>query len=217
MKLNRIILPLMACALTWSSCDDQIMEWKNSDGSITASDIPLALKEKIANYDYIKSYVAQYAPNMNVGLGLGADLYINDAAYRTIADANFQMFTTGNAMKHSAVVKANGELNFTTIDAFLNLVPADIQIYGHNFLWHTQQKQTYLKSLIAPEVVVEVGDDDVCENIVGNYGFEGLEVPHAHIHLIPIQKESDMLFSNPKLKLSDEEFKSIAQAINSSL
>ena len=45
----------------------------------------------------------------------------------------------------------------------------------------------------------------------------GLEVPHAHIHLIPIQKESDMLFSNPKLKLSDEEFKSIAQAINSSL
>ena len=35
MKLNRIILPLMACALTWSSCDDQIMEWKNSDGSIT--------------------------------------------------------------------------------------------------------------------------------------------------------------------------------------
>ena len=83
------------------------------------------------------------------------------------------MFTTGNAMKHSAVVKANGELNFTTIDAFLNLVPADIQIYGHNFLWHTQQKQTYLKSLIAPEVVVEVGDDDVCENIVSNYGFEG--------------------------------------------
>ena len=45
----------------------------------------------------------------------------------------------------------------------------------------------------------------------------GLEVPHAHIHLIPIQKESDMLFSNPKLKLSDEEFKSIAQALNSSL
>lgn len=41
----------------------------------------------------------------------------------------------------------------------------------------------------------------------------GLEVPHAHIHLIPIQNESDMLFSNPKLKLSDEEFKSIAERI----
>ena len=42
----------------------------------------------------------------------------------------------------------------------------------------------------------------------------GLEVPHAHIHLIPIQKESDMLFSNPKLKLTAEEFEAIAQAIH---
>ena len=43
----------------------------------------------------------------------------------------------------------------------------------------------------------------------------GLEVPHAHIHLIPIQKESDMLFSNPKLKLSSEEFKEIAEKLQS--
>lgn len=43
----------------------------------------------------------------------------------------------------------------------------------------------------------------------------GLEVPHAHIHLIPVQKESDMLFSNPKLKLTDDEFKAVAAAINS--
>lgn len=42
----------------------------------------------------------------------------------------------------------------------------------------------------------------------------GLEVPHAHIHLIPMQKESDMLFSNPKLKLSGEEFAEIAKAIH---
>lgn len=43
----------------------------------------------------------------------------------------------------------------------------------------------------------------------------GLEVPHAHIHLIPIQKESDMLFSNPKHKLSPEEFKEIAEKLQS--
>ena len=42
----------------------------------------------------------------------------------------------------------------------------------------------------------------------------GLEVPHAHIHLIPIQKESDMLFSNPKLQLSSEEFVAVAKAVN---
>lgn len=41
----------------------------------------------------------------------------------------------------------------------------------------------------------------------------GLEVPHAHIHLIPIQKEGDMNLSNPKLKLSTERFTEIAQKI----
>ncbi len=41
----------------------------------------------------------------------------------------------------------------------------------------------------------------------------GLEVPHAHIHLIPINKESDMYFSNPKLKCTPEEFESVAEKI----
>lgn len=41
----------------------------------------------------------------------------------------------------------------------------------------------------------------------------GLEVPHAHIHLIPIQKEGDMSLANPRVKLSDEEFKTIAEKI----
>ena len=45
----------------------------------------------------------------------------------------------------------------------------------------------------------------------------GLEVPHAHIHLIPIQKESDMLFSNEKLKLTADEFKEIAEKISNAL
>lgn len=41
----------------------------------------------------------------------------------------------------------------------------------------------------------------------------GLEVPHAHIHLIPMQSEKDMLFSNPKLKLEAEEMQEIADKI----
>lgn len=41
----------------------------------------------------------------------------------------------------------------------------------------------------------------------------GLEVPHAHIHLIPIQKENDMSLANPRLKLSQQEFEEIAAAI----
>ena len=41
----------------------------------------------------------------------------------------------------------------------------------------------------------------------------GLEVPHAHIHLIPMQSEADVDFRREKLKLSEEEFKEIASKI----
>ena len=41
----------------------------------------------------------------------------------------------------------------------------------------------------------------------------GLEVPHAHIHLIPMNSEADVDFRRDKLKLSEEEFKQIAEAI----
>ena len=41
----------------------------------------------------------------------------------------------------------------------------------------------------------------------------GLEVNHAHIHLIPLEKEGYMIFSNPKLKFTEEEFREIAQKI----
>ena len=42
----------------------------------------------------------------------------------------------------------------------------------------------------------------------------GLEVPHTHIHLIPINKESDMNIGNPKLKLTSDEMAEIAAKIN---
>lgn len=41
----------------------------------------------------------------------------------------------------------------------------------------------------------------------------GLEIPHAHIHLIPIMSEADVDFHREKLKLSDAEFKQIAQRL----
>lgn len=41
----------------------------------------------------------------------------------------------------------------------------------------------------------------------------GLEVPHAHIHLIPIDKLSDMDFTKPKLQLTSNELQRIADAI----
>lgn len=41
----------------------------------------------------------------------------------------------------------------------------------------------------------------------------GLEVPHAHIHLVPLQSEGDLNFSNPKLSLLADEMVQIAQSI----
>ena len=45
----------------------------------------------------------------------------------------------------------------------------------------------------------------------------GLEVPHAHIHLIPINGLHDIEFSRPKLKFSEEEFLATAQKIRAAL
>lgn len=45
----------------------------------------------------------------------------------------------------------------------------------------------------------------------------GLEVPHAHIHLIPMNSEADVNFRNPKLKLEASEFEAIASAIQDAL
>ena len=41
----------------------------------------------------------------------------------------------------------------------------------------------------------------------------GLDVPHAHMHLIPINSAADMNFANAKLKLSPEEFKKVQEKI----
>jgi histidine triad (HIT) family protein len=41
----------------------------------------------------------------------------------------------------------------------------------------------------------------------------GLEVPHTHIHLVPIDHEKDLVFANPRVKMSEEEFKELSRKI----
>ncbi|MDP1810662.1 MAG: HIT family protein [Sediminibacterium sp.] len=41
----------------------------------------------------------------------------------------------------------------------------------------------------------------------------GLEVPHAHLHLIPINSADDLNFNRPKLRLTNEELKEVQEAI----
>ena len=153
-----------------TGCDDQIMQWGKpaNHADVTKAEIPLAVKEVIANYDNIKDYAQQYTQNMKIGIGMGADLYANNEnGEGDLANANYQVFTPGNAMKNDAIMGNSGSLNFATVDKLLAALDGNMQLYGHNFFWHTQQNQTYLKSLIAPTLVVE-SDGDVANVLSGD-------------------------------------------------
>lgn len=65
--------------------------------------------------------------------------------------------------------------------------------------------------LFAKRVAKAMGKAMPCKRV--GVAVMGLEVPHAHIHLIPINKESDMNFFGEKLKLSPERMQQIADSI----
>lgn len=170
MKINKIMIPVVASAMLLTGCDDQIMQWGKpaNHADVTKAEIPIAVKEVIANYDNIKDYAQQYTPNMKIGIGMGADLYANNEnGEGDLANANYQVFTPGNAMKNDAIMGNSGSLNFATVDKLLSALDGNMQLYGHNFFWHTQQNQTYLKSLIAPTLVVE-SDGDIANVLSGD-------------------------------------------------
>jgi histidine triad (HIT) family protein len=65
--------------------------------------------------------------------------------------------------------------------------------------------------LFAKKVALAIEDVIPCKRI--GIAVIGLEVPHAHIHLVPLQSLYDIDFSKPKLKLPETEFQAIAQKI----
>lgn len=102
--------------------------------------------------------------------------------------------------------------------AFLDINPL---VKGHtlvvpkkevDYIYDLSDEELAAMHVFAKHVALAIQKAFLCRKV--GEAVIGLEVPHAHIHLIPIQNESDMLFSNPKLKLSDEEFKSIAERIH---
>lgn len=102
--------------------------------------------------------------------------------------------------------------------AFLDINPL---VKGHtlvvpkrevDYIYDLNDEELAAMHVFAKHVALDIQKAFPCKKV--GEAVIGLEVPHAHIHLIPIQKESDMLFSNPKLQLSGEEFASIAAAIH---
>ncbi len=80
----------------------------------------------------------------------------------------------------------------------------DLENNTYNGLWN-----------FAKEVSIAIKKAIPCKRI--GVTVIGLEVPHAHIHLIPLNSMSDMNFLNEKLKLEKEELEQIAKKINSFL
>ena len=105
--------------------------------------------------------------------------------------------------------------------AFLDINPL---VKGHtlvipkqevDYIFDLNDEDLAAMHVFAKKVALAIGKAFPCKKV--GMAVLGLEVPHAHIHLIPMQSEKDMLFSNPKLQLSDAEFKAVAEAIRSVL
>lgn len=66
-------------------------------------------------------------------------------------------------------------------------------------------------TIFAKQVAAAIAQVFPCKKV--GMAVLGLEVPHAHIHLIPLQNEGDMDFRKPKLALEADEMKQIAKQI----
>lgn len=109
-------------------------------------------------------------------------------------------------------------------DRFLAFLDINPLVKGHtlvipkrevDYIFDLPDEELAALHLFAKKVAVAIKKAIPCQKV--GVAVIGLEVRHAHIHLIPFQKESDMLFSNPKLQLSPEEFTQIAQKIHEQL
>ncbi len=101
--------------------------------------------------------------------------------------------------------------------AFLDINPI---VKGHtlviprrevDYIFDLEDDELEQMTVFAKRVAKAIGKAFPCRKV--GMAVLGLEVPHAHIHLIPMNSEKDMLFSNPKLKLSEDEMAAIAAKI----
>ena len=102
--------------------------------------------------------------------------------------------------------------------AFLDIAPMakghTLVIPKHvedDYLFHLDEKTYEGLMAFAREVAIAIGKAVPCKRV--GVAVLGMEVPHTHIHLVPLQKESDMDFRKPKLELAPDEMKQIADAI----
>lgn len=84
-----------------------------------------------------------------------------------------------------------------------------------DYIFDIEDEMLSKMTLFSKKVAAAIEKSVKCERI--GIAVIGLEVPHAHIHLVPISGMGDLNFSNPKLQLTESEFKEIADKITSNL
>ena len=86
------------------------------------------------------------ASDITLGVAISYEEYIrNGSNYASIIKSEFDNVTFGYQMKHGAIVKNNGTLDFTRCDELVNLV--GMPIFGHVLAWHQNNNGDYLRSL----------------------------------------------------------------------
>jgi len=126
----------------------------------------------INDYKDLKTYIDRSAsPVFQLGVGVLLNDFVAKGDIYNLLTANFDQITLGNEMKEDAIVQNNGSLNFGNLPQLLTIAKdAGISVHGHTLLWHSQQRASYLNSLIAPAISP---DDNLLEaNLIENSDFE---------------------------------------------
>ena len=148
--LDKLIPMAMGLALL-TSCADNDMPFF---GGVTQPAVS-AQYAYLNEYDVLKNYINPNAnPDFKLGLGVDAASFDAGNAQYQIAATNFNEVTPGNEMKYASIVANDGSMNFSTVTNFIeDAKAANLTVYGHTLAWHSQQNNTYLNGLIAPEVI----------------------------------------------------------------
>lgn len=98
------------------------------------------------------------------GIKLGAAFtygeYTNNPQVAGILKKEFMAVTFGNEMKHDAIVKANGTMDFSRADQMVKWAKdCDTELFGHVLGWHSQQQTDYLRSVIASAPADDSGSE----------------------------------------------------------
>ena len=90
------------------------------------------------------------------------------------------------------------------------VIPKNVE---DDYIFHLDENTYMGLCAFARKVAIAIGNAIPCKRV--GVAVLGMEVPHTHIHLVPLNSESDLDFRKEKLSLSPEEFSRIASIISS--